>query len=368
MATIAITGVAGQLGRLVLERFEARADVERIVGIDRRTPEGLDAAKLAYRELDIRDPALAEALQGVDVLIHLAFQFDPLHDEAAMRSVNVDGTRAVLAAAERAGVGHLVYPSSVVAYGARADNDVPLTEDSPLRGVPGFNFAEHKREIEEYLAPRLEAAGEPTITVLRLGALLGPGMENFFTRILESPRVPAIKGHRPPLQFLHLDDAVSAIEHASDGRLHGAYNVAAEGWLSYDEVAAIVGRGITELPEEVAYSTLARLWSLGLGEQPPGIVSLFVHPWVMSSARFVATGWRPRHTNRDALATAAADHAAHVSLLGLRTRWSTVRRVGLAAVAAVGLLAWRVGAAVRRRRAARARDDGEVAADGHPPR
>lgn len=371
MTTIAITGVGGLIGRLVLEELDARPDVRRVVGIDRQPPAGLDAAKLGYRELDVRDPGLVDALDGVDVLVHLAFQLDPIHDEAAMRSINVDGTRAVIAAAEQAGVAHVVYPSSVMAYGARADNDVPLTEASPLRGIPGFNYAEHKREVEEHLAPRLAdgpGGDGPTLTVLRLGILLGPGVENFVTRILESPRVPAIKGHRPPLQFLHRDDAVTAIVHAVDHRLHGAYNVAAEGWLSYDEAAAILGRGVTELPEEVAYSTLARLWSLGLGEQPPGIVSLFVHPWVMSSAKFVATGWRPRHTNRDAVASTAAEHAAYVSLLGVRTRWATVRRAAVGAAAVAGLLAWRLVATIRRRRAARAGVDSEVAADGHLPR
>ena len=371
MTTIAITGVAGLIGRLVLEELDARSEVRRIVGIDRQPPAGFEAGKLAYRELDVRDPGLVDALDGVDVLVHLAFQFDPIHDEAAMRSINVDGTRAAIAAAEQAGVDHVVYASSVVAYGARADNDVPLTEDSPLRGVPGFNYAEHKREVEEHLAPRLAAAPDgdgPTLTVLRLGALLGPGVENFFTRILESPRVPAIKGHRPPLQFLHRDDAVTAIVHAVDQRLHGAYNVAAEGWLSYDEAAAIVGRGVTELPEEVAYSTLARLWSLGIGEQPPGIISLLVHPWVMSSAKFVATGWRPRQTNRDAIASTAAEHAPYVSLLGVRTRWASVRRAAAGAAVVTALLTWRMLVAVRRRRVARGCVDSEVAADGQLPR
>ena len=349
MPAIAITGVGGLLGRRLVTELEQRPDVERIVGIDRRSPEGLTANKLAYRQVDVRDPKLADAFDGVDVVVHLAFQMDPIHDEAAMRSINIDGTRNVVAAAELAGVGHLVYPSSVVAYGAHPDNDVPLTEESPLRGVRGFNYAEHKRELEEWLAPRLAAPEDGTVlTVLRMAALLGPGVDNFITRTFEAPRLPSIKGHRPPLQFLHPDDAISAILHVIDHRLAGAYNVGSEGWLSYEEVAGIVGRGLVELPEEVAYSTLARLWSLGIGEQPPGLVDLFAHPWVMSSAKLVGTGWRPQHTNRDALATMAAEHAPYVSLLGVRTRWATVRRVGAAGALLSALAGWQLVAAARR--------------------
>ncbi|MFP4634635.1 MAG: NAD-dependent epimerase/dehydratase family protein [Nitriliruptoraceae bacterium] len=371
MTTIAITGVGGLLGRRLVEALEGRADVGRIIGIDWELPEGLTASKLTPRRLDVRDPELTGAFEGVDVVVHLAFQHDPLHDEAHMRSINVDGTRAVLDAAQRAGVDHLVHTSSVLAYGARADNDVPLTEDSPLRGIPGFSYAEHTREVEEHLAAHLEAdAAErgPTISVLRLGVLLGPGVDTVITRSFEAPRLPAVKGHRPPLQFLHPDDAVSAIVHALDHRLHGAYNVAAEGWLSFDEVAAIVGRGVVEVPEEVAYSTLARLWSLGIGEQPPGMLALFVHPWVVSSSKLIATGWRPHYTNRDAVASMAAEHAGYVSVLGVRTRWATLRRLAAGSAAVLALATWRLVATVRRRRAARAWAADEVADDGQLPR
>lgn len=371
VTTIAITGVGGLLGRRLVEALEGRADVGRIIGIDWELPEGLTASKLTPRRLDVRDPELTGAFEGVDVVVHLAFQHDPLHDEAHMRSINVDGTRAVLDAAQRAGVDHLVHTSSVLAYGARADNDVPLTEDSPLRGIPGFSYAEHTREVEEHLAAHLEAdAAErgPTISVLRLGVLLGPGVDTVITRSFEAPRLPAVKGHRPPLQFLHPDDAVSAIVHALDHRLHGAYNVAAEGWLSFDEVAAIVGRGVVEVPEEVAYSTLARLWSLGIGEQPPGMLALFVHPWVVSSSKLIATGWRPHYTNRDAVASMAAEHAGYVSVLGVRTRWATLRRLAAGSAAVLALATWRLVATVRRRRAARAWAADEVADDGQLPR
>jgi nucleoside-diphosphate-sugar epimerase len=350
--TIAITGVGGLLGCRLVTALEARDDVERIVGLDVRRPTGVTTSKLAYRLADVRDPAFVDGLRGVDVLVHLAFQMDPIHDEAAMRATNVDGTRNVLEAARAAGVGHVVYPSSVVAYGAHPDNDLPLTEHSPLRGTPDLNYSEHKRDVEAWLWPWLEGVDDLDVTVLRVAPVLGAGTQNFITRLFEAPRIPLVKGHKPPLQFVHLDDVVSAVLHVIDHRLTGAYNVCAEGWLSMDEVTAILGRRTVQLPEEVAFSTAERLWKLGLGEQPPGLVWHLMHPLVMSPAKLVATGWVPQHSNRDALAEAAREARPYVSLLGVRARRRTVRMASLAAAGLAGLAAVsggrRVGRALRR--------------------
>ena len=143
--------------------------------------------------------------------------------------------------------------------------------------------------------------------------------------------------------------------HAVEAELDGAYNVCADGWLSYDEVAALVGRRSLEVPEELAYSGAAGVYALRLGDLPPGIVSLFVHPCVMSNEKLTATGWRPRASNRDAVATLAAEHAPFVTIGRVRARWSTLWRAGATVTAVLAAGAWRVVRARRRRRRA---DDG----------
>jgi nucleoside-diphosphate-sugar epimerase len=348
--TIAITGVGGLIGRRLVEALADRDEVERIVGLDVRRPLGVSSPKLVYRQADVRDPAIADAFHGTEALVHLAVQLDPIHDEATMRAINVDGTRTVFEAARAAGVGHVVYPSSVVAYGAHPDNDLPLTEDSPLRGTPAFNYSEHKRDVEAWLWPWLEGVEDLDVAVLRPATVLGSGVQNSISRLFEAPRATIVKGHKPPLQFVHPDDVVSAIVHALDHRLTGAYNVCAEGWLSMDEVTAIVGRRTLELPEEVAFSTAERLWNLGLGEQPPGLVHHLMHPCVMSPAKLVATGWVPQHSNRDALAEAAREHRPYVSVLGVRARRRTVRTVSLTAAGLAGLAAISAARRVQRSR------------------
>lgn len=347
MTTVAITGVTGLVGTRLAAVLEEDPEVERILGLDVHAPHRLTARKMAFRQVDVRDTGLEGVLDGVDVVVHLAFQLDPTRDEATMRSVNVEGTRNVFTAAAAAGVGKVVYASSAVVYGAHPDNDLPLGEDSPLRANPDFSYAEHKLEVERWLQTWRAEHPELTVTVLRPAIVAGPGVDNFITRLMEAPRPTLVKGHRPPLQFVHVDDLAAALAHAILTDLPGAYNVAAEGWLSMDEVLAIQGRKPLEVPEEVAFSLTDRMWRAGIGVSPPGVVHYFMHPWVLSVRSLMSTGWAPTHTNRDALAALVEGHRDHLAVGRVRTSRSTVRR----AVALAGTLtaAWAVRRALERR-------------------
>jgi len=340
MTTIAITGVGGLLGRALVAELGRRGAVDRIIGLDVTDPQlGATAADVELRLLDVRDPRMADALAGVDVLVHLAFQMDPIRDLDEMRSINLDGTRNVLEAARAARLARVVYLSSVVAYGAHADNDVPLTETSPLRGTPGFPYAEHKRDVETWLWP-WHAAGEgPALTVLRSAAVLGPGVQNFITRLLELPVLPVIDGRLPPLQFVHLDDVVGAIVHVIEHDLDGVFNVAPDGWLEHERIVGLVTRGTVEVSASLLERLVDRSLRLGVGELPPAIVELFRHPWVLANDRLRATGWTPQRTNEEALLEAVLEHAPYYALGRFRLRRDRLRVGALLALAAAGAVA-----------------------------
>ncbi len=340
MVTVAITGVGGLVGRRLAATLEEDPAVERMLGLDLRAPAGLTCSKLEFRHADVRDAGLHRILDGVDVLVHLAFQMDPIQDEATMRAVNVDGTRNVVQAAADARVGKVVYVSSGVVYGAHPDNDFPLHEDSPLRANPEFDYAQHKLDIERWLWPWAEDHPEVALTVLRPSVIFGPGVDNFMTRLIELPRFPMVSGHRPPMQFVHVDDVASALAHTVRNDLPGAYNLSSQGWLSFDEIMAVSRFRTLKVPEELAFAAAERAWRLGLTEAPPGLVHYLMHPWVMSVDKLVASGWEPAHSNRDALAATVDEHQGWVSVLNLRAQRSTVRNtaIGLGALGSTLLL------------------------------
>lgn len=347
MTTVAITGATGRIGERVLDLMRTLPSVDRVVAVDLQPPSRAEG--LEFRPADVTDrAAVGAALDGADVVVHLASRLDPGGDVQRMRRVNVDGTRHVLDAAAATGARTVVLMSAAAVYGAHPDNDVPLTEDSPLRANPDFPYVEQAREVEQWLAGWRDDHPDVTVTSLRLAMVVGEGIDNVFTEALLGPRLPSVRGHRPPFQFVHVDDVASAVAHAVEHDLPGAYNVAAEGWLSFDEIAAILGRRALDVPEEVVFTAVERLGALGLSRLPVGAVHYLIHPWVVSADRLVATGWQPRHSNRDAVAELAAQLGDRLVLGPVSTTRRQVRQTAAGASVAGGLLA--LGFLARRHR------------------
>jgi nucleoside-diphosphate-sugar epimerase len=335
---VAVTGVSGYLGRRLLALLDADAAVERVVGIDVAEPLA-GSPKLDFHQVDVRDARLVKVLPGVDVLVHLAFQVDPIRDEERMRAINVDGTRNVLEAAGATGVRKLIQASSATVYGAHPDNDFPLTESSPLRANPDFSQAWHKLEAERMIEAFQEDHPEVVVTVLRPAIVFGPNVENFISRMLEAPRVTTVKGYEPPLQLVHEEDVASAIHLAVQQDLPGAFNVAADGWLTGDEVLAVTGKKRVELPEAVAFSLADRLWKMRVSQAPPGELHFVMHPWVVDNAKLKAAGWVPMHGNREALVEAMASHRPWIAVGRARMRKDDLAKGAAATLGVVGAMA-----------------------------
>lgn len=347
---VAVTAPRQPLGRAVVARLLEAEDVARVVA--------LGAAPVApHPRLDVRpagvsDPGLAAVLDDVDVVVH-----DPLPEGLSTRgerahAAAVEGTRRLLAAAAQAGVRRIVHVSSAMTYGAHPDNDVPLTEESPLRAGPDFDYGYHHLLAEEVVAEWSAQHPEVAVVVLRPATVLEPESDDLVSRHLESPRLPLVKGLQPPVQFVALDDVVSAVHLAVVRLPPGVYNVAADGWLPVSDVVALLGRKPLWLPEQVAVSTGRQLSLHGVIDVPPGALRYLMYPWVVSSARLQAAGWAPTRSNRELLRAFAARHEAYLALGRVRLR----RRDAAAAVGAVGTsvalgTVWLATALLRRRRA-----------------
>ncbi|MFA5891363.1 MAG: SDR family oxidoreductase [Actinomycetota bacterium] len=341
MSVVAVTGVAGYLGQRLLSRLEADRQVERVIGVDVSEPV-TGSPKLEFHQIDVRDARLSKRMAGVSTVVHLAFQHDPIRDEERMGSVNVEGTANLLAAASEAGVSKIVYPSSSTVYGAHPDNDFPLTEESPLRANEDFAFSRHKLETEDLVRLFRQEHPGVIVTLFRSAVVFGPGMENFVSRMLEAPRLLTVKGHNPPMQFVHEDDVASALAFAVETCLDGVYNLAADGWLSGSEVAALAHRRRVELPEAVAFSIAERLWRAGLTVSPPGELHYIMHPWVVDNSKLRAAGWTPQFSNKQALLEAMEVHGRWVAIGRARVRKeSAAKGTAVTLGAAAALLAMR---------------------------
>lgn len=129
--------------------------------------------------------ALADALHGTDVAIHLAARAHVMREtssdiDAAFHRVNVDGTKSLCTAAARSAVQRIVFVSSIAVNGTSTDAK-PFTEaDTPNPTEP---YARSKWRAELALRECSRSAGVQTV-VVRPPLIYGPGAKGNFLRLL----------------------------------------------------------------------------------------------------------------------------------------------------------------------------------------
>ena len=298
MSRILITGAAGMVGRALVESLPS----EDVVATD--LARGALPESLRFRRMDVTggDPDAVIAEERPEVVVHLASIVTPppgMTREAA-RAVDVDGTRKVLKACIAHGVKRLVVTSSGAAYGYHADNPVPLTEDAPCRGNPEFAYADHKRQVEEMLAEARAAHASLEQVVLRVGTVLGAGVENQITALFHRPRLLAIRGSDSPFVFVWTRDLARILARAATGGPPGIYNVAGDGWLSVDKLAAALGKPVLRLPAWSLKAALAVAWPLRLTQYGPEQVRFLQYRPVLANERLKQVfGYTPELTSAE---------------------------------------------------------------------
>jgi len=299
-----ITGGSGYIGTRLVELLARREDTEKIVIADVAPPRGGHRPKIEYERVDVRDRgAVHSALQRAnpDVLVHLAFILNPVHDEGFMYDVDVNGTHNVLEAAAEAGIGQVLVTTSGVAYGAFPDNPEPVTEDHPVRGVARFSYARDKTESDRIV--QLWALQHPAVvtTIVRPCIVYGPHVDNYLVRLWSKPPFIVDVGNLDlHTQFVHEEDVVEAITQLLLGRHPGQFNLSPEGLMTRRECAEVLDIPVRRLPLWL-YRALAKVfWHLRLSEAPSGGIDFELYPWILSNGKLKETlGWTPRYTSRE---------------------------------------------------------------------
>jgi dihydroflavonol-4-reductase len=128
-----VTGATGFVGSHVARALAgAGAELRLLVRPTSRTA-NIDSLQAERVTGDLREPAfLKRAMSGCGAVFHVAADYRLwCRDHREMYRTNVEGTRAVIAAAAEAGVRRVVYTSSVATMGFTRSG-TPATEDSPV--------------------------------------------------------------------------------------------------------------------------------------------------------------------------------------------------------------------------------------------
>jgi UDP-glucose 4-epimerase len=301
-----ITGGSGYIGGRLTDELSGREETEKIIDVDLRPPPRA-WPKTEFVKADIRDRRQIQQLlerYEIDALIHLAFVFNPIRDEARMYDIDVNGCQAVLQAASDAGVDQVMVTTSVAAYGAFPDNPKPIAEDWPVRGVPDFSYARDKADADRICQLWAYENTDAVMTIVRPTTVFGPNVDNWIVRSLQAtPFVPLLDGVDEEFQFVHEDDVVSALVALLDGKHAGAFNLAGDGLVTRSRTAEMLGKKTRTISLKNMKRLNNALWKLHVPrtEAPAGSLDFLRYPWIMSTEKLKSTtGWQSRY---DALET-----------------------------------------------------------------
>jgi UDP-glucose 4-epimerase len=306
MKNIAITGISGYIGTRLLSHLDGIDTVQKIIGIDIKQP-AFKSAKLKFYRQDILEPFGDLFTENeVDTAVHLAFVLRPTRDRASAQQIDVGGTLNFVRACRQAGVGHILYLSSHTVYGAHRDNPIPLTEDSPPRPVPDFQYSLDKARTEQILRDFGKSDRNLTSTILRSCPVIGPNAIGSAPTIMFKPPVMiGVDRFDPPMQFVHEDDLIKVIETLLAQKRGGVFNVAGRGELRYSEVAGMVGKKLLRLPDGLLKFLIRMSWALHLqSESPVSGLEFVKYPPVVSTDKLTReTGFRFQYSTKEALSS-----------------------------------------------------------------
>jgi UDP-glucose 4-epimerase len=308
---IVITGATGNVGTSVIESLAEDADVSSVLGLARRLP-NWQAPKTHWVRADIAHDDLIPHLRGTDVLIHLAWLFQPTHDPVTTWRSNVEGSIRVFRAAADVGVPAIVHASSVGAY-SPGPQDRPVEESWPTHGWPTAGYTREKAYLERVLDTFEHEHPDTRVVRLRPGFIFkreaaeaqrrlfaGPLLPNGLARPSLIPAVPDLPGLR--FQALHSADAGEAYRLAATHEVRGAFNLAADPVIDAAQLAELLGARTFRMPTAPLRAALATAWHLHLLPASPHLFDAVLRLPIMDVTRArTELGWSPRHSAIDAI-------------------------------------------------------------------
>lgn len=264
--SVAITGAAGKLGRVVVKAFQRSG--WRVTAIVRHGEEAAAGKALSPKtkvvSAELTDSSktnidfLAKAVSGCGVVVHLAGLVDYHAARKTLFDANVLTTANVLLAAKKAGAKRFVYTSSTSLY--RRPRYLPVDERHPVETIN--DYGESKAAAEELV----RNAGIPYV-ILRPCAMYGPSFASQYESLLkriEGGRMRIIGKGGNHVAFLFEDDAAEAFVKAAESKVvNEDFIVAPDEKITQKQAFEIVAQALgVEPPNKTVPKRLAWLAAL----------------------------------------------------------------------------------------------------------
>lgn len=186
MTKVLITGVNGFVGKtlsdeLVIKGFNVNGTVRSVMSVD--FPGAI--TKFVIKDIDSKTD-WQNALEGVDMVIHLAARVHVMKDTAIdalseFRRVNVEGTLNLARQAVEAGVQRFIFISSIKVNGEGSILGQPYTPEDQPSPVDPYGIS--KREAEDGLRQLASETGMEVV-IIRPPLVYGPGVKANFQSMM----------------------------------------------------------------------------------------------------------------------------------------------------------------------------------------
>ncbi len=247
---ILVTGASGFVGSAVAKCLLQAGHAVRALVRPTSSRMNLADPRLEIVAGDISDAdSVARAIMGVRYLFHVAadYRLWARNPQDIVRT-NVEGTRTVMSAAQRAGVERIVYTSSVATLASRPDG-APSDETLQLAAENAVGAYKYSKVIAERLVEAMVAEQKLPAVIVNPSTPIGPGD----VRPTPTGRIiiEAATGRMPVyvdtgLNLVHVDDvAAGQVAALQKGRIGERYILGGQDVLLGDmlrEIARRVGR------------------------------------------------------------------------------------------------------------------------------
>jgi len=177
---VCVTGATGFLGGALIRRLLAQGVPVRALA--RPSPRAGELETLGAEVVrgDLSDPsAIARAVEGAEVVYHVAAMVEAPGDLADFLDANRGGTERVFDAALQHKVRAIVYSSSIAVYGLVREGRI-IDENTPYDEKPEWrdSYSQSKIQADAFavaFAQQHSQSAGPSVVILRPGVIYGPG-------------------------------------------------------------------------------------------------------------------------------------------------------------------------------------------------
>lgn len=253
---ILIIGMSGGLAKILANLLLRECKNCIITGVDTREVVGIPKdpriilKKMSYTRGNFENLFRNHSFHTVYHLGRIGHSAaNPNANLAQRLNISKMGTNRILELSLKFGVKKLVILSTFHVYGAYSDNPIFIKEDAPLRASSVYPDLRDVVEMDQIAVEWMwKHQGEIDTIVLRPATIVGPQIQNSFTRYLKAALAPVPMDFNPMMQFVHEFDMARVFLECMNRIPSGVYNVAHRDVISLRESKRIVNGKIVYGP------------------------------------------------------------------------------------------------------------------------